>query len=147
MRLYRYSPYRARPDLGFDLFDSLFAPLGAAADAPAYNVERKDDNTYRVVVAVPGYSRDNIDITQKENVLIVTGKAPAEAEGTDYVYRGLTDGTFERRFELGDYVKVTGADLANGLLTIELVREVPEEHKPRRITIGAGAAIENRPAA
>ena len=139
MRLYRYSPYRP----AFDLFDNLFAPQGAGPDAPAYNVERKDDDNFRVVLAVPGFGQDEIDITQTENVLTVTGKAKEQADAAAYVYRGLAAGSFEHRFELGDNVKVAGADLTNGLLKIDLIRVVPEEQKPRKIAIGT-PAIENR---
>jgi len=144
MRLYQYAPYRTP----FDLVDSFFAPVGAASGAPAYNVERKDENNYGVVLAVPGYSQDDVELTQEDNVLTVTGKPQADTEGVAYTYRGIPNGGFERKFELGDHVKVTAANLTNGLLKITLVREVPEEQKPRKITIGLNTpAVENRRAA
>ena len=103
---------------------------------------------YRVTLAVAGYAKDELSITSQQNLLIVAGKKP-EPQGGEYLYRGMAGTTFERRFNLADYVKVANARLENGLLTIELVRELPDEMKPRQIAIATGPRpklIENQAA-
>lgn len=126
----------------FETFDRLFAPLGGTSNAPAYDVAQNGEDKYQVNLAVPGYADADIEITQERNELVVTGKAQAETEGVTWLRRGINTRGFESRFELGENVRVTGANLANGVLGIELVREVPEALKPRRISIGGAPAIE-----
>lgn len=107
---------------------------------PPYNVELIDDNRYRITLAVAGFTEADLSIEAKENLLTVTGQRQvAESEG-NFLYRGIANRAFERRFQLADYVKVEEAHLENGLLHIDLVREVPEAMKPRRIEIRAAAA-------
>ena len=143
MRGFDYSPfYRATVgfDRVFDLLDSVVTQPGANG-YPPYNIEKAGDNAYRIVMAVAGFSEAELNVTQKENELLVTGQsAPGADEGKEYLYRGIAGRNFERRFQLADHVKVTGAKLANGLLTIELQREIPEEKKPRAIEIKAEAS-------
>ena len=142
MRGFDYSPfYRATVgfDRVFDLLDSV-AGQNAGNGYPPYNIEKAGDNAYRIVMAVAGFSEAELNLTQKENELLVTGQsAPNADEGKEFLYRGIAGRNFERRFQLADHVKVAGAKLANGLLTIELVREIPEEKKARAITIEAQA--------
>ena len=121
----------------FNLLDQ--ASLAEAApNWPPYNVEKAGDDHYRISMAVAGFSSDDIEITQKENTLLVTGQKHPEQENQQLLYRGIATRNFKQTFNLADYVKVTNASLENGLLTVDLVREVPEEMKPRRIQI-AGA--------
>ena len=144
MRAFDYSPFY-RASVGFDrVFDLLDNVAGQSANGyPPYNIEKTGDNAYKIVMAVAGFSDAELNVTQKENELLVTGQsAPNADEGKQYLYRGIAGRNFERRFQLADHVKVAGAKLANGLLTIELVREIPEEKKPRAIAIeGAKAAL------
>ena len=130
-----------RSTVGFDrLFDMIdqTARLEQASSWPPYNVEKAGDDHYRITMAVAGFSPDDIEITQKENALLVTGQKHPEQENQQLLYRGIATRNFKQSFNLADYVKVTNASLENGLLTVDLVREVPEEMKPRRIQI-AGA--------
>ena len=106
---------------------------------PPYNIERAGDDAYRIVMAVAGFAEAELNVTQKEGELLVTGKAQPSSDQVEYLYRGIAGRDFERRFQLADHVKVTGAKLAHGLLTIELKREIPEEKKARAIRIEAGA--------
>ncbi len=143
MRAFDYSPFY-RASVGFDrVFDLLDSVAGQANSNgyPPYNIEKAGDNAYRIVMAVAGFGEAELNVTQKENELLVTGQQAPAAEGdTQYLYRGIAGRNFERRFQLADHVKVSGAKLANGLLTIELQREIPEEKKPRAIPIAAEAA-------
>jgi len=130
-----------RSTVGFDrLFDLIdqTARQDASSHWPPYNVEKTGDDQYRITMAVAGFSPDDIEITQKENVLLVAGQRHPEQENAQFLHRGIATRNFKQTFSLADYVKVKGASLENGLLTIELVREVPEELKPRRIEIGSG---------
>ena len=141
MRGFDYSPFY-RATVGFDrVFDLLDNVAGQTANGyPPYNIEKAGDNAYQIVMAVAGFAESELNLTQKENELLVTGQsAPNADEGKQYLYRGIAGRNFERRFQLADHVKVTGAKLANGLLTIELQREIPEEKKPRAIQIEAEA--------
>ena len=143
MRTFDYSPfYRATVgfDRVFDLLDSAASHSGANG-YPPYNIEKAGDNAYKIVMAVAGFAEAELNVTQKENELLVTGQTAApNGEGDkQFLYRGIAGRNFERRFQLADHVKVTGAKLANGLLTIELQREIPEEKKPRAIEIKAEA--------
>ena len=136
------SPFR-RSAVGFDrLFDMLEngAFLGGE-NYPPFDLVQQGDDQYRITLAVAGFEPDEIDITSQQNLLIVSGEKKDEGrdEGS-YIYRGIAARSFERRFVLGDYVKVDRADLKDGLLTIELRREVPEEMKPKKIAIGGASA-------
>jgi molecular chaperone IbpA len=105
---------------------------------PPFDLVKTGDNQYQIDLAVAGFKPDEIDITAQQNVLIVTGKKKEESEnkGSDYVYRGIANRSFERRFALADHIQVKGADMKDGLLSIDLVREIPEAMKPKKISIG-----------
>lgn len=134
-----FTPYR-RSTVGFDrLFDLLenATRLEAADSYPPFNLERQGEDEYRITLAVAGFGRDELDISVKEGVLTVAGRKADDRDGErQFLHRGIGTRAFERRFELADFVQVRGADLRDGLLTIELVREVPEAMKPRKIEIG-----------
>jgi molecular chaperone IbpA len=135
-----FSPYY-RATVGFDrVFDLLdsAASQTAAAGFPPYNIEKAGEDTYRIVMAVAGFTGAELSVTQKEGELLISGRARPVAEEKEYLYRGIAGRDFERRFQLADHVKVMGAQLGNGMLTIELKREIPEEKKPRAIRIDAG---------
>ena len=130
------TPFR-RATVGFDrLFDMLENGItNQAADTyPPFDLEQQGSDRYRITLAVAGFRPDEIDVTAQQNLLIVSGRKNEQNERS-YVHRGIGARSFERRFALGDYVQVRGADLRDGLLSIELVREIPEEMKPRRIEI------------
>ena len=137
-----FTPFR-RSAVGFDrLFDMLEtnANSGNGENYPPFDLIKVDDNKYRIEVAVAGFKRDEIDITSHQNVLIVKGQKGEEANA-NYIHRGIATRSFERRFALADHIRVTGADLHDGMLCLDLVRESPEAMKPRRIDIGgAGEA-------
>jgi molecular chaperone IbpA len=143
-----------RSTVGFDRLFSLLDQFAEAAPSngyPPYNIERTGENDYRISIAVAGFAEADLNIEVKENALTVKGeKKPAEAQG-EVLHQGIAARAFERRFQLADYVQVKGASLENGLLHIDLVREVPEAKKPRTIAIGTGGskpqAIENKAAA
>jgi len=131
-----------RSTVGFDrLFDMLdqTARVETAAHWPPYNVEKVADDHYRITMAVAGFGSDEIEITQTENTLLISGQKQPEQENGQFLHRGIATRAFKQTFNLADYVKVTNAKLENGLLTVDLVREVPEEMKPRRIQIAGGA--------
>jgi molecular chaperone IbpA len=134
-----------RSGVGFDrVFDLLenATRVQALDDWPPYDIERAGEDRYRITMAVAGFSPDEMNLTTQPNLLVVSGqKRQGEAEGTQYLHRGIATRSFERRFELADYVKVDRAWLADGLLTIELVREVPEAMRPRRIEVQAWKAV------
>jgi molecular chaperone IbpA len=129
-----------RDTVGFDrVFHMLDSVVSQGSQGyPPYNIEKAGDDTYRIVMAVAGFSEAELSLTQKEEELLVTGKSQPGAEEKEYLYRGIAAREFERRFQLADHVKVVGAGLANGLLTIELRREIPEEKKARAIRIESG---------
>ena len=133
-----WTPYR-RSTVGFDrLFDFLENGNQAAESYPPYDVEKIADDRYRITLAVAGFRQGEIDITSHQNLLTVAGRKAAaeEADKRTLLYAGIATRAFERRFQLADFVRVGTADLADGLLTIDLVREVPEAMKPRKIAIG-----------
>ncbi|ALH82667.1 Hsp20 family protein [Sphingopyxis macrogoltabida] len=137
-----WTPYR-RSTVGFDrLFDFLETGGSGAENYPPFDIEKVADDHFRITVAVAGFKADEIDITAQQNMLSVSGrKAPAaEGEERKLLYSGIATRAFERRFQLADFVRVGSADLADGLLTIDLVREVPEAMKPHKIAIGGGTA-------
>jgi molecular chaperone IbpA len=141
MRTYDVSPL-FRSSVGFDrVFDLLeHATRGGAPDNwPHYDIEKAGDDHYRITMAVAGFRPDELEIVTESNGLTVRGARGNEDNG-QYLYRGIAKRPFAREFELADYVKVASASLENGLLTIDLVREVPEEMKPRRIEIGDRAS-------
>ena len=131
-----------RSTIGFDrlarLVDAETRVDSTALTYPPYNIEKTGEDAYRLTMAVAGFSPDEVDVTVHENSLLVTGKAKKEDENSRYLHRGIARRAFERRFSLADHIKVVGATLANGMLHVDLVHEVPEEAKPRRITIGVG---------
>jgi molecular chaperone IbpA len=139
MRTFDLSPLY-RSTVGFDrLFNLLDSVNGGetAQPYPPYNIERTGENAYRVTMAVAGFGENDLDIQAKENVLTVKGEKRDEKQETrEVLYRGIAARAFERRFQLADHVEVTGATLENGLLHIDLVREIPEAMKPRKIQIG-----------
>jgi len=144
-----FAPYR-RSTVGFDrLFDMLEnSTLGQGQENyPPFDLIKEGENEYRIQLAVAGFKPDEIDITAQQNVLIVTGRKLEESEekGPDFIYRGIANRSFERRFALADHIQVRDADLKDGLLSIELVREIPEAMKPRKINIG-GSHREDRSA-
>ena len=134
-----FAPYR-RSTIGFDrLFDLLeSSTLGQGSENyPPFDLIRIDDNRYRINLAVAGFSRDEIDITAQQNQLIVSGRKDDD-DKVDYIHRGIANRQFERRFGLADFIKVAEADLADGMLSIDLVREIPEAMRPRKVAIGGG---------
>ncbi|MCB1425995.1 MAG: Hsp20 family protein [Zhengella sp.] len=144
MRHVDFSPLY-RSTVGFDrlftMLDSLAQPDNGQT-YPPYNIERTGDNAYRITMAVAGFSEADLSIEAKRNALTVTGEKSEEekGEGREYLHRGIAARSFERRFQLADHVEVTGAELVNGLLHIDLKREIPEEMKPRKIAIAGGSA-------
>lgn len=142
MRTVDFSPlYRSA--VGFDRLAGLLEAAAKAESAggyPPYNIESIGDQAYRVEIAVAGFKPEELDVQVKENLLTVTGKKAANDEGKRYLHRGLAERNFERRFQLADYVVVTDAQLADGLLTIALERQLPEALKARRIQIGTTPA-------
>jgi molecular chaperone IbpA len=151
MRTLDFSPLY-RSVVGFDRLADLLdaAAHETATGYPPYNIERTGDHEYRIEIAVAGFKPDELSIEVKESVLTVTGQKAANDAERRFVHRGLAERNFERRFQLAEYVVVTEANLADGLLSISLKRELPEALKPRRIAIGSGApgpVIENKQAA
>ena len=142
MRTIDFSPLY-RSVVGFDRVAGLLEAAAANntdAGYPPYNIERTDENAYRVEIAVAGFRPEELNVEVKENVLTVQGRKTANDDQRRFLHRGLAERNFERRFQLADYVVVTDANLSDGLLSISLKREIPEALKPRRIEITAGAA-------
>lgn len=141
-----FAPYR-RSAIGFDRLFDLLEDSSRATDSgdsyPPFDVEQLDEDRYRISIAVAGFARDEIDITSKPNLLIVAGRKRETGE-RHFLHRGIAARAFERTFQLGDYVLVNAASLRDGLLEIELKRELPEAVKPRRIEIGDGADVQQR---
>ena len=132
-----FAPYR-RSTIGFDRFFDLLenSGLGQGSESyPPFDLIQVDNNHYRINLAVAGFTRDEIDITAQQNQLIVTGKK-ADDDKIDYIHRGIANRQFERRFGLADFIRVTDAAFNDGLLSIDLVREIPEAMRPRKISIG-----------
>ena len=140
-----------RSTVGFDrMFNMLQHSMrgGAEENYPPYDIERTGEDSYRVTLAVAGFRPDELTVTAQQNTLVVSGEKRGHGDGSEQkrqtLYRGIAGRSFERHFELADHVKVVGANLADGLLTIELEREVPEAMRPRRIEIGNGKAQARR---
>ncbi len=145
MRTVDFTPLY-RNAIGFDrLFNMMEANTAknSSGGYPPYNIEQKDDNHYRITMAVAGFAEDQLDITQNENMLIVKGERNSE-EDKNYVYQGIAERDFERKFQLADYVKVIGASMENGLLHVDLEREIPEAMQPRKIAINGQKLIEDK---
>lgn len=132
-----------RSSIGFDRIFHLLENAGrpqVAESWPPYDIARTGEDAYRVTIAVAGFAEDDLDIVHEPNLLIVSGQHKQEDGDGECLHRGLAAQSFSRGFELADHVRVTNASLENGLLTIDLVRELPEEMKPRRIAIATGEA-------
>ncbi|MBV8094840.1 MAG: Hsp20 family protein [Acetobacteraceae bacterium] len=132
-----------RTAIGFDRLARLLDTAAASTETssyPPYNIERVGEDSYRLTMAVAGFRPDDLELTVKENTLIVSGRVNNEGQGAEVLYRGIAGRAFERRFVLADHIVVEGADLQNGLLHINLKRVVPEALKPRRIAINTGEA-------
>ena len=133
-----FTPYR-RSTVGFDhLFDLLESSVRNSGDNyPPFNIEKRGEDEFRITLALAGFKPEDIDITAQQNLLTVTGRKQDEARGADseMLHVGIANRGFERRFELADHVRVSGADLADGLLVIDLLREVPDAMKPKKIAI------------
>jgi molecular chaperone IbpA len=133
MRTFDFAPLY-RSTIGFDrLFDLL--DTSARPDWPPYNIEKKGDNEYRISMAIAGFSPDEVELIQQGPSLIITGQKKTEQDERQMLHQGLAFRTFKQSFSLADHMKVVGASLENGLLSIDLVREIPEQLKPRRIDI------------
>ena len=140
MRSFDYAPLY-RSTVGFDrLFDML--DNGVGSDWPPYNIEKKSENEYRITMAVAGFSPEEVELTQHGPELIVIGQKKSDQDDRQILHQGLAIGNFKQVFKLADHVKVANATLENGLLSVDLVREIPEELKPRRIGIMSPGAAE-----
>ncbi|MGB7098304.1 MAG: Hsp20 family protein [Xanthobacteraceae bacterium] len=150
MRTFDLAPLY-RSTVGFDrLFSLLDQGIeGGAPGYPPYNIERTGDNDYRVTVAAAGFGEDELSVVAKENTLTIRGekKAKEQEKRGEVLYQGIAARAFERVFQLADFVQVKGAKLGNGLLHVDLVREIPEAKKPRAIPIGNGKTVEQKQAA
>ncbi|TIQ33522.1 MAG: Hsp20 family protein [Mesorhizobium sp.] len=132
-----------RSSIGFDrMLNALetASRIETVDNWPPYDIAKTSEDDYRITMAVAGFSQDELTITQEQNMLMVSGQKTGEDKG-EYLHRGIAGRSFRRRFELADHVKVIGASLVNGLLTIDLKREIPEEMKPRRIDITPDKAV------
>lgn len=142
-----FAPYR-RSTVGFDhLFDLLENKVrqNTGDNYPPFNIERRGDDEYRITLAVAGFRPDDIDITAQQNLLTVQGRKRDDAPEGQMLHVGIANRGFERRFELADYVRVEGADMADGLLIIDLVREVPEAMKPKKIAVNGQTTLKAVP--
>jgi molecular chaperone IbpA len=136
MRTFDFTPYY-RSTVGFDqLFDLL--DKSVRSDWPPYNIEKRGEDQYRITMAVAGFAPNEIELVQHGSTLLVTSHK-GEAQGAEMLHQGIPSTNFKQNFNLADHLKVVGANVEHGLLTVDLVREVPEQLKPRRIEIGAGA--------
>jgi molecular chaperone IbpA len=150
MRPFDFAPLN-RSTVGFDRLFNLLDSVTAGDDAgyPPYNIERLAENKYRITMAVAGFTSDDVKVELKETTLSVRAEKKAGPSKREYLHRGIAERGFERRFQLADYVEVTGADLKDGLLHIDLQRNIPERMKPRTIAIGNGSEaqrLESQPA-
>ena len=144
MNRFDFTPYR-RTMVGFDrLFDLLenHSRLNSGDNYPPFNIERRGEDAYRITLAVAGFKPSDIEITAQQNLLVVQGRKSEEAPAGQFLHVGIAQRGFERRFELADYVRVEAADLADGLLVIDLVREVPDAMKPKKILVGGQRPLE-----
>jgi molecular chaperone IbpA len=144
MRTFDFAPFY-RSTVGFDrmfsMFDQLGGEEGQPSSYPPYNIERTGENAYRISVAVAGFTNADLSIEAKENRLTIRGEKRTEEKTGDVLYQGIAARTFERSFQLADYVEVKGASLLNGLLHVDLARELPEAMKPRVIPIASSSKL------
>jgi molecular chaperone IbpA len=154
MRTYDFSPL-FRSTVGFDhvqrMLDAALRVDDSSLSYPPYNIEARGDDQYRITMAVAGFGPEDLEITEHQGTLIISGRTRKDEGKAVYLHRGIAGRSFERRFRLADFIKVGGAELANGLLHVDLVREVPDEMKPRKVEITraapeSGKAIEKRAA-
>ncbi|WP_420568696.1 Hsp20 family protein [Thalassovita sp.] len=145
MRSFDLAPLH-RATVGFDqladMMDRVFTNDVAQPSYPPYNIEKTDENAYRISIAVAGFTADDLSVEVKENALVVSARKADEPDTRTYLHRGIATRAFERRFTLADHVKVTGAAHADGMLHIDLVREMPEALKPRQIEIATGVSAQ-----
>ena len=145
MNRFDFTPYR-RSTVGFDrLFDLLENQVrnaGSGDNYPPYNVERRGDDAYRITLAIAGFRPEDLDITAHQNLLVIQGRKRDETVDGEMLHVGIANRGFERRFELADFVRVDHADLADGLLVIDLVREVPAAMKPKKVIIGGQPTLQ-----
>ena len=143
MNRFDFTPYR-RSTVGFDrLFDLLENQARNSGDNyPPFNIERRGEDAYRITLAVAGFRAEDLEITAQQNLLTIQGRKRDEDQEGEMLHVGIANRGFERRFELADFVRVASADLADGLLAIDLVREVPEAMKPKKIRIGGQPSLE-----
>ena len=149
MRTFDFSPLY-RSTVGFDrlanMLDSVMTSDVSTNTYPPYNIEKTDEDGYRITVAVAGFNENELSIEAREGQLVISAKKDADDEA-NYLHRGIATRAFERRFQLADHVRTTGATIENGLLHVDLVREVPEALKPRMIPINGGKTIEGKKSA
>ena len=144
MNRFDFTPYR-RSTVGFDrLFDLLESQVrnSAGDNYPPFNIERRGEDSYRITLAVAGFREEDLDITAHQNLLVIQGRKREEASDGELLHVGIANRGFERRFELADFVRVDKADLSDGLLVIDLVREVPEAMKPKKVIIGGQPTLQ-----
>lgn len=145
MRAYDFAPLY-RSTVGFDrlanLVDRALTADVSANSYPPYNIERSDENSYRITIAVAGFSESELSVELREHQLFVTGKKAESDETADYLHRGIATRAFEKRFQLADHVHATAASVQDGLLHIDLVRELPDALKPRAIEIQSGNTLD-----
>lgn len=145
MRTYDLSPLY-RSTVGFDrltsIMDSVLSTDSSQSGYPPYNIEKNDENAYRISVAVAGFAENDLSIEAKDGQLVISGKKVTEGKEVNYLHRGIATRAFEKRFQMADHVRATTASIENGLLHVDLVREVPEALKPRTIKIMSGSQIE-----
>jgi len=144
MTTYNLSPL-FRSSVGFDrlipLMDDFFEDKASTPVYPPYNIEKKDDENYAIVMAVAGFKKERITITVQDNCLIISGKSTEAEDNKTYIHRGIGSSEFERKFQLADFMKVGDASLEDGLLVIHLYKQIPETMKPRTITIRSGESV------
>ena len=149
MRTFDLTPL-LRSSIGFDRFDRVFDNLSRGDDAslsyPPYNIEKSGEDRYRITMAVAGFGEAEMEISVTDNTLVIKGKQQPVKEGARYLHRGIAARPFERRFELADTIEVVSASMENGLLHVDLVRQVPEHMKPRHVEIASGPTLEHKAA-
>jgi len=147
MRNYDFTPLY-RSTVGFDrlatMLDSVLTQDVSQTSYPPYNIEKTGEDAYRITVAVSGFSEDELNIEARDGQLVIAGKKASQDDTTNFLHRGIATRSFERRFQLADHVRAQGAKTENGLLHVDLVREVPEALKPRQIQIATGNVLEGK---
>ncbi|MEO1537390.1 MAG: Hsp20 family protein [Pseudomonadota bacterium] len=145
MRRFDLAPLH-RATVGFDqiadMMDRILADTAQNPSYPPYNIEKTSDDTWRISIAVAGFADEDLNVELRENALIVSARKSEDTDERTYLHRGIANRAFERRFTLADHVRVTGASHVNGMLNIDLLREVPEALKPRQIEIASGGMVE-----